>query len=260
MKVYWHGSPEKPNFGDAITPFIFRSISGQDPERADFSDKDKILCCGSIIEATKDGDMVWGSGAIIPEQIINHPAKYICHMARGYLSRDLIRQKGIDVPDFACDPAVLIPHIFSPIVGNASIKHEVGIFPHACSFDRFTAPGFPVFDITTGVRETVSNISQCSAIITESLHVMVVAEALGIPTVFMVTSDHNYDFTWKFRDYYSTTGRDFVEPVRWTDGLHLDNIFYAWHPPKALDYKQLFLSCPFNMRSITNIKELIVEE
>jgi len=88
VKAYWHDN--NTNFGDMLTPVIIKSISGSTPESAKFREKDKFLVCGSIIEATADGDQTWGSGALFPKQILGHKANYTCCMARRYLSRDFI--------------------------------------------------------------------------------------------------------------------------------------------------------------------------
>ncbi|MCA9712098.1 MAG: hypothetical protein KDK70_40050, partial [Myxococcales bacterium] len=63
VAAYWCRIPSRPNFGDALTPWIIRRITGVHPRhrRPDEAGR-TLMVTGSIIAAAGPRTTVWGSG------------------------------------------------------------------------------------------------------------------------------------------------------------------------------------------------------
>ena len=261
IKAYWHGLPNS-NFGDMLTPIIIKAISGMEAQFTDWQEPSKILSIGSILSIAQKGDTVWGSGVLHPGQITSDTKDINFKMVRGPLTRDCLRHKGAEVPDFVADPAVLLPFIYD--VSTVIKDKELAIFPHVCSFNEFSKKNTEIIiDVCQKPHLVLTKIAQCQAVVTESMHVMMLAEALDIPTVLIqTTTNHDYDFTWKFQDYYLSTNREFIQPVIWGPSGYLNyrqiqQKLDAWISPPKPDYAAMLKSCPFNFRNITSPTQLI---
>lgn len=58
---------------------------------------------------------------------------------------------------------------------------------------------------TTNYKHFIDEIAQSDMVISSALHGIILAEAYGVPTVYLKDTEINQDF--KFDDYYSGTGR-----------------------------------------------------
>jgi pyruvyltransferase len=246
------GLPEQPilmywftgirNFGDILSPVIVEHMSNGIPVHVTRRYRGKLVATGSVLYALAEGDRVWGAGAIRNRRI-TPPPNVVFHAVRGPLTRALLQA---DVPETYGDPATLLPTIYRPKVEK---RFELGLVPHYKDMAavHVADPSIAMINVQSEWREVVKRIVSCQAILSSSLHGLIVAEAYGIPAVWIAASDNVVGEGFKFRDYYLATGREPPEPLGWNNALkagprhlttppHLDvdPILRAW--PKDLTF------------------------
>ncbi len=133
------------------------------------------------------------------------------HAVRGPLTRSLLQA---DVPEVYGDPAMLLPMIYTPRAGK---RFELGVIPHVVDMKsvQVSDPAVPKIDLQADWRSVIERIVECEAVLTSSLHGLIVAEAYGVPAVWMTVSDRVIGEGFKFRDYYLSTGREPPESLVW---------------------------------------------
>jgi hypothetical protein len=163
----------------------------------------KLLAIGSIIRfATRHA--VWGSGAMRTTDVPSPQARYLA--VRGPLTRDVVIRAGGDCPEVYGDPALLLPLFHNEPVQQ---KYEMGIVPHYRDMEALTCAklsGLPfVWPLAANPLTVVDRIRQCKAIVSSSLHGIIVAHAYGIPAAWLHSTRLNGDGV-KFRDYAASVG------------------------------------------------------
>jgi pyruvyltransferase len=205
MRTYWN--PKAKNFGDTLTPVILRHL-GFELQHVDRSIHGKVLAVGSIMNALRPGDVVWGTG-------VQHDRRYAASKATFLAVRGPITRSCIDnatVPQVYGDPALLLPEVYDP---DVTVRHKVGVMPHFVDADHERAryPDALYIDVKGGWRRVVRQMKACERIITTSLHGIIAADAYGIP----VTWHGSYtgkivSSNLKFQDHFLATGRPCLTP------------------------------------------------
>jgi len=212
LKLYWwvppgskitFGDPSltRSNVGDTVSRVIVEALSGRAVVHDDAPGK--LLAVGSILSHAMDGDIVWGSGLPGTNPKVLPPGKNISFRAvRGPLTRDLLLKAGHACPEIYGDPALLLPRIYSP---KAAKARKWGLVPH---IDHIT-PHENLIDVRWPWQRVIDEICACEFIISSSLHGNIIAEAYGIPAIWL----HAPIGRMKFDDHYALTGRS-VQPAR----------------------------------------------
>jgi pyruvyltransferase len=195
---FWHIGT--PNFGDDINPSFFEKISGV-PVRLEVNQKNPhFLGMGSILERAIESSVVLGSGFIAqPAAPVNLPGRLIA--VRGKLSRAAIQ----NCPEVLLgDPMVLLSQIY--IAPHIKIN-RIGLVPHVSQvneFKRLAPAGVVIIDPAAEPWSVIRSIAECSYIISQSLHGLIVADALEIPNLWIKPSEQMIGGDFKFLDYFST--------------------------------------------------------
>lgn len=207
MRAYWN--PDTKNFGDVLTPIILRHL-GHEPGCVDRTARRKVLAVGSIMNALRPGDTVWGTG-------VQHDRRYTATTAtflavRGPITRSCI--DGTSVPQVYGDPALLLPRIYHPQV---TPTHKVGIMPHymdhRAARHRYRERGDLVIDLTGGWRRVIRQMLSCERIITTSLHGVIAADAYGIPVTWHGSyTGRLVSENLKFQDHFLATRGECLTP------------------------------------------------
>ena len=93
-------------------------------------------------------------------------------------------------------------------------KHEVGIVPHYVDYKHVEpVAGVPIIDVRMNWQKTIDYITNCETIVSSCLHGIIIAEAYGIPAVWVKVTDKVIGGSFKFDDYYLSTGRKPVKPA-----------------------------------------------
>jgi len=204
--AYWG---RKPNFGDSLSPVIMRQLLRVRPYRT--KSPGKVLALGSILHHVRPTDRVFGTGLITEGPVDGAGAEF--YAVRGPLTRSLIRNA--DVPAVYGDPALLMPSYFRPRVQPTG---RICVVPHYVDFGLMSSsdPSVVTLDVTKrDWAAMIDTIASSEAVISSSLHGVIVAEAYGVPAVWVEASGNVQGNGFKFRDYYAATDRD-VSPVKWS--------------------------------------------
>jgi pyruvyltransferase len=210
--MYWFSGVR--NFGDVLSPVIVEHMSNGTPVHVTRRYGGKLVAVGSVLYALAEGDRVWGAGALRNRRI-TPPPRVVFHAVRGPLTRDLLQA---DVPETYGDPAMLLPTIYRP---KAEKRFELGLVPHYKdrAAVQVTDPSVAMINVQSEWREVVERIAACRAILSSSLHGLIVAEAYGIPAVWIRAGDSVVGEGFKFRDYYLATDREPPAPLGWNKAL-----------------------------------------
>jgi pyruvyltransferase len=201
MRAFQH--PNTDNFGDTLSLPILSHFVGRPVELADRSERGKVLAVGSILNALRPDDVVWGAG--VQEDRRYQPVGATFLAVRGPLTRSAI--DGVDVPRVYGDPGLLLPLVYDPVV---ELVHDVGVVPHFVDAEesRRRNPGALHISTQQDWRAVVRQIKSCRRIVSTSLHGIVAAEAYGIPVMWHGSYTGNIRSTnLKFQDYFLGTGR-----------------------------------------------------
>jgi len=247
LNLYWYKLKEgNGNFGDELSPYIIRHLSGLEIRRVTnvnlknififiarmtyrkiknqytFKEyiiaiqtiffKKIILSIGSIIDHnTSKKAVIWGSGFIDYKSNFVTTAKYLA--VRGKLTQSQLSSKGVDVK-YLGDPAILIPLVYNEIKEK---KYEVGIIPHHLHYSFFKEKQLNdkilLIDLTNDIETIIDNIRSCTTIISSSLHGLIVSHSYAIPAIWIdVKTIPLYGSFYKFIDYYSSIDEDCKVP------------------------------------------------
>lgn len=219
------------NFGDRVTPALLRSYGftpvWAPPKRAE------VVSTGSVLEHVPDdfAGFIAGSGLIGPD--VRRSFKNATVLAvRGRLTRDLI---GAPEDTALGDPGLLALR-FHGI--RAKKRHALGIVPHYMDRDdvrigsilRRLGRDVKLIRPLRDPGVVLEEIDACEAVLSSSLHGLVFADALGIPSGWVSLSDQVAGGGFKFHDYFSIfhAGR---EPVLITGRESLPELVGKTAPP-----------------------------
>lgn len=211
------------NFGDLLGPILIRQILAS-RARPNFSSSrnrtnTKLLNVGSVLHFAQPGDVVWGTGINgkvlpSPEQLQQLDVRAV----RGPLTAQKVRDAGTDVPPIFGDPGLLLSELYPQIVEWADSKERAFIaVPNLNDVSSWTkTSSHNILDPTNDFWYCIKSIAKSEVVIASSLHALVIADSLGIPSVPVQSSNEPM---FKYIDYYKGTGRDIPE-------FH-DNFVYA---------------------------------
>ena len=232
---YWD---EKPNFGDLIGPYLVSKITDKPVLNICDQKHSGLMTVGSILQSIDRQNMaVWGSGFIKKptEEVINNIKKYKPDIlsVRGKKTANCLIEGGINLPENIVygDPALILPLFYQPLIKSSE---KIGLCPHFIHKPKFLKviaqnDNLKIIDVQKDMENVVNEISSSSVCISTSLHGLIIAQAYGIPWVWLEISDENLlgdDF--KFKDFFSTLREEQVTHTR----VKLEDI-------KELDYASI---------------------
>lgn len=207
IRLYWWTGDRGSNFGDALSPWLVSRVFGvrvkySDPRHADLAAVGSLL---GLLPRDFAG-IVWGSGTMHSTLPLFDSADI--RLVRGPVSNALLDRRA----PFG-DPALLTPRYFSP----PGKRYRLGVMAHHGKMSRVTASqivdrlpqGSAVFiDPLAPVDAVLCLIGQCEAIVSESLHGLIVADSYGIPNARGQFAGSRSTGDLKYLDYWSSVGRD----------------------------------------------------
>ncbi len=263
--VFW---PVTPNFGDLLSPWLFEKMTGKPVkliksnvrkcwhlstlekfERKALRSK-HYVSIGSVISRARNSSIVWGTGAFGTEQFCQLSYKAEYRAVRGPLTRQLLKNAGITVPEIYGDPALLVQNYYTT---RPEKRYKIGVVLRWSEGKWITKKyGKDIKIINLGsadVDNTLFDILSCDRIITSSLHGLIIADSFGIPNAFL-SSETPKGGLFKYFDYFASVNKfrlpklfnfdpDIIEIE------HLEAAFEFDDRPISFDYQHLLSACPF---------------
>lgn len=251
VPLWWWERPYPGNLGDMINPYLIEGLTGIPPRYQ--ARPERVLAIGSIIKFAKAGDQVWGAGCPSADHVIQPEAVF--HAVRGPLTRQMVLEAGGDCPPVYGDPAWLLPLVYPNRKPRKT--HRLGLIRHFTHRDREITLGDDVREIEIiragkpGIEAFLDEMLGCEAIVSSSLHGVIIANAYGIPArlaTFEDTDRQIHGDGMKFDDYFLSIGRRGITPFNLGGIGRLEGGFAARcrdNPEHGIDLEALLLSAPF---------------
>jgi pyruvyltransferase len=246
------------NWGDALNRVLVRHISGREPVAVQdvyaLGNRPVYSVIGSILGNSNLPNIeVWGSGFIGADRTFLKAPKRI-HAVRGPLTRQLVLKQGLACPAVYGDPALLYPRYYAPSVEK---EYDLGIVAHYMDRDspwlNRTArdANALIVDVFSGVHEFVDQLCRCRHIASSSLHGLIAADAYGIPFTWISLSKRLVGGSFKFRDYFLSTGRENVECLEISTDASVQRVYdFVIESDPEIDLDLLLRACPFGMNGV----------
>lgn len=210
---------KRTNFGDAIGPWIVARTTGKVPvnTRGTSLAVPSLMSVGSILGQVERTDtQVWGTGLIEPlrgDRLAKLKAmdRIEVRAVRGKLTRqELVSKAGWTVPEVYGDPGLLLPRYIDRTEGMASAG-QVAVVPHYAhveSFKPLEGQSVHFVDVEQGLEQVVREIAAADAVVSTSLHGLIIAQAYEVPWIWLrITDSPLMGDQFKFEDFFSTLSR-----------------------------------------------------
>lgn len=192
------------NFGDLITPELVRRYNLVPiwvPAR--FA---TVLGAGSLLQKVPASSkaVVIGSGTICPIDRAFPHARFVS--VRGELTRKCL---SIDPTTPLGDPGALADMFIGwPLPKK---EYDLAIIPHYTHrhlplIKVWECKGAHIINVLAPPSQVIEQIAKCRRVASSSLHGLIVADALGVPNVWITMSNPIKGDRFKFDDYYSSLG------------------------------------------------------
>lgn len=195
MRAFWWQG--RPNFGDRLTPLLLEHYADVQVVHANPWGAE-IMVVGSVLEMLPRlwrGALV-GTGKAYEHTQLSVPCADI-RALRGPLTAAGVRGSYV-----LGDAGLLAPELVG--VEDSAEQHAVGLIPHYADGDLELQPEFAgahVIRTTADPLEVIREIRRCKAIVTSSLHGVIVADAWGVPRRLESCPATRLTGLFKFRDY-----------------------------------------------------------
>lgn len=218
-KVYWCDcGPRHGNFGDKLTPLLLDHLGI--PYSRSRRGEAELFGVGSITHKIPSGfgGIVWTTGNLYADQRNDFRAADVLAL-RGHLT---LERSACRAPDSIAlgDGGLLCDLLFERPSARAC---EIGVVPHYADFDRTVvqeirraSPRVTLIDICGPIPEVVRQVGECEAILSSSLHGLVLADSFDIPNrwvAFGTSTAQILGNGFKFHDYYSVFGIELPHPA-----------------------------------------------
>lgn len=194
------------NFGDMITPYIYKKVTGKDAVNNKQSD-DVVFGAGSIMEGVTANTIVWGTGVMFNNKKFTKPKRILS--VRGPITRDVCIKQGYECPEIYGDIGLILPRFYNPYTNIK--KYKIGIIPHYVDYEICNTifsgiSDISIIDITNPVEHVIDSVLECDMTISSSLHGIIVSHAYNIKCAWMRVTDKICGGNTKYWDYYQSIG------------------------------------------------------
>lgn len=227
----------RSNFGDILSLLIVERLSGIKTRPVSLREviHSHIVCGGSILEYIPEDyrGFIWGTGFMFDIDSPHHNQKWYYYghnfslrknfkkgkvlALRGELTKKRVSQRSGNNVELG-DPGILSHLLVSK---DVKVEYEVGVVPHyidqkeeSCLSLLKENKNWLFIDVMDNVQLVVDKIASCKNIISSSLHGIIVADSLGIPSTWKEFSKNVAGEGFKFRDYYTSVVGDMEERKR----------------------------------------------
>jgi hypothetical protein len=200
-----------PNFGDLLNPLIVGAVSGRDPRWSAREDCLHLLAIGSLMAGATPQSYVWGTGVMHPAFGTGAVDGQKVYALRGPQSFSALREAGVSLRDVPFgDPAMLAPRLFG-IRASSAPRHALGVVAHYVDRQRpairhlLAQDGVADLNVHGDPLDLMRTMADCEVVVSSSLHGLIVAEALGLPSLWIKAGEDIAGDDFKFGDWFATT-------------------------------------------------------
>lgn len=267
--VYYDGDKrvKHENWGDDINYYFLREIVMRPLvllNRTSLAFRLKLrnfLVIGSTIDMLcRTHTEVWGAGIIDGSKSLRVKPKKV-YAVRGPLTREKLLAEGVECPKIYGDPALLTSLYYRP---SKQKRYKYGIISHVSNQlsvanlrinGKYINECADVRVINLGQyihwHDIIDQMCECEAILSSSLHGLVIAEAYHVPNVWIEFGKPLIGGHFKFHDFFMSIHRDRENPIA-IHGVEipLDAInkeITRWERG-AIDLRPLLEACPFKLK------------
>lgn len=202
------------NWGDALNPKLINRVSGRPVLNRNSvkirTQSPTYFVIGSILQQMcVENAVIWGAGVISQDASLKTRPRAV-HAVRGPLTRRWLNRHGVDCPTIYGDPALLYPRLFAVKPGS---RIRLGLIPHysdqgeAIVTSLASQDGVQFVDILGGIERVANQVASCDAVVSSSLHGLVLADALGVPSLWVEFGGRLKGGHFKFCDYLMSVER-----------------------------------------------------
>jgi pyruvyltransferase len=217
--VYRSKREPRPNFGDALSPWLIERVFSIRCEPADVYSAD-LAACGSIIDwcharrfgrllrGRRASPMYWGSGTARAGPLLSIAPDRILALRGPRTHGRIAGLSGARIP--YGDPALLLAEVEVPAEARLVHAQDIVIVPHlshqrapevAQLANRFHCW---IVGVTEPVEAVISAIASARLVVSSSLHGLVAAAALGRAFVWFHPEQGRVLDAWKFEDFFAS--------------------------------------------------------
>lgn len=210
MKLYYYQDPKGvKNFGDDLNPWLWNKLI---PDILDDDEKICFIGIGTLINSklplyTKGSTyrIIFGTG-VGYGSIKSLDQSYKIYCLRGPLSAKAL---GLSESLAITDPGILIHKVFK---NKRSSKFKFSYMPHWTQAGEgwelvCQDLGFGYIDPRCSVEKVLSSLKQTDVLLTEAMHGAIIADALRIPWVPIVS--HHSILSFKWQDWCMSMGIEY---------------------------------------------------
>lgn len=210
---FWRPDDGTINFGDYLSLVVVeQQLRRSGHTLADETSRQaRMFAIGSVLHYARDGDVIWGSGinGRPGQNDLNRRVQTLdIRAVRGPRTQEILRRRGLSVPDLFGDPALLLPRLFPDRFQRRRLRPWIFV-PNLHDLHMIDHDAANVVSPLGSWNRRIEAILEADLVLASSLHGLIVAEAYGVPTRYVRLSDGEAEF--KYRDYYEGTGRFDVE-------------------------------------------------
>jgi len=212
MKIKTHWFRHTPNFGDQLTPLLLNHF-GYEAEWAEISDAE-LLCIGSYLEHVPEDY----SGVILGTGCISYRTEKRFPRAEILAVRGPLTERALGLSDTVWgDPGLLAESL---VCQRGEKAYVIGFLPHYADKDnaaiRAIVDANPddccIIDVQHDPINVLYAINACECVLSSSLHGLIAAESLGIPSRWIYAPGLQGG-RFKFDDYFESADYSEDTPV-----------------------------------------------
>lgn len=208
IKAYWWTGAGNKNFGDVLGPELIKHFTGKQVEFSSPENSD-IVTVGSISEHLPDGYSGTIAGIGMARRSTRKDfsrANVLAVRGAHTLSRINFRGKVV-----LGDPGLIATDLVKDL--NKEKKYEYGIISHYSDSTAYLYKDSFYIDIRDPIEKVIKEAAQCKAIVTSSLHGLILADALRLPRLWKKYA-RTQGNGFKFLDY-GTSIEQAIRPNIW---------------------------------------------
>lgn len=213
------------NVGDRIAPLVAQALAGQAAVYSHDGSRPHLLSIGSVLAYANPQSLIWGTGCFGPTHPLGRIKADNIFALRGKKTAFLLAEQGLlkkDVP--LGDPGSLIG-VLAPWnhLRSQAKRYRIGVIPHLSDLAHPVVRALRgdkevlVLDVRDEPAKFLEGLASCRNIMSSSLHGIVFAEALNIPTLWVRLAGRLAGGTFKFEDYFSLCTNPQKTPVELED-------------------------------------------